>query len=55
MVDILLGKGFLTIAGVSPGHVVKKPVVIAVVHDYTTVLKASIWRYCIMSSLVDRV
>ena len=36
-------------------HVVKKPAVIAVVHDDTTGLKAALWRYCMMSDLVDRV
>ena len=36
-------------------HVVKKPAVIAVVHDDTTGPKADLWRYCMMSDLVDRV
>ena len=53
--DMLLGKCFLTRAVVSPGHVVKKPAVIVVVHDDTTGLKAALWRYCMMSDLVDRV
>ena len=52
---MLLGKCFLTRAAVSPGHVVKKPAVIAVVHDDTAGLNAALWRYCIMSDLVERV
>ena len=40
---------------VRPGHVVKKPAVIAVVHDDTTGLKAALLRYCIMYDLVERV
>ena len=55
VVAMILGKRFLTRAAVSPGYVVKKPVVIAVVHDDTTGLKAALWRYCMMSDLVDRV
>ena len=39
----------------SPVHVVKKPAVIAVVHDYKTVMKADLWRYCMISDLVERV
>ena len=39
----------------SPGHVVKKPAVIAVVKDDTTGLMEALWRYCMMSDLVDRV
>ena len=54
-VAMILGKCFRTRADVSPGHVVKKPAVIAVVHDDTTVLKDSLWRYCMISDLVDRV
>ena len=54
-VAIILGKCFRTRAGVSPGQVVKKPEVIAVVHDETAGLKAYLWRYCMMSDLVDRV
>ena len=38
---MLLGKCFLTRAAVIPSHVVKKPEVIAVVHDDTTGLKAA--------------
>ena len=38
-----------------PGHVVKKPAVIAVVHDDTTGIKAALWRYCIIFDLVERV
>ena len=41
-VAMLLGKCFQTRADVSLSHVVKKPEVIAVVHDYTTVLKAAL-------------
>ena len=51
---MLLSKCFLTRAAVSPGHAVKKPAVIVVVHDDTTGLKAALWKYCIMSDLVDR-
>ena len=54
-VAMLLSKFFRTRADVSPGHVVKKPAVIAVVHDDMTGLKASMWRYCMMSDLVERV
>ena len=39
-VAILFGKCFRTKAEVRPGHVVKKPAVIAVVHDDTAGLKA---------------
>ena len=39
----------------SPGHVVKKPAVIVVVHDDTTGLKDALYSYCMMSNLVDRV
>ena len=42
-------------AAVSLGRVVKKPAVIAVVHDETTGLKEALWRYCMMSDLLDRV
>ena len=38
-----------------PGHVEKKPAVIAVVHDDTMGLKASLWRYFMMYDLVERV
>ena len=54
-VAMLLGNFFRTRADVRPGHVVKKPEVIAVVHDDTTGLKAALWRYCMMSDLVKRV
>ena len=54
-VAILLGKCFRTRVGLRPGHVVKKPAVIAVVHDATIGLKAALWRYCMMSDLVERV
>ena len=52
---MLSGKFFRKRADVRPGHVVKKPAVIAVVHDDTAGLKADLWRYCIMSDLVERV
>ena len=42
-------------ADLRPGHVVKNPAVIAVVHDETTGLKADLWRYCEISDLVERV
>ena len=51
----LLGKYFRTRAEVRPDHVVKKPAVMAVVQVDTTGLKASRWRYFIMSDLVERV
>ena len=54
-VAMLFGKKFRTRAHVRPGHVVKKPAVVAVIHDYTTGLKAALWRYCIISDLVERV
>ena len=41
-VAMLLGKCFLTRAAVRPVHVVKKPAVIAVVHDDTMGLKAAL-------------
>ena len=41
-VAMLLGKCSRTTADVSLGRVVKKPAVIAVVHDYTTGLKAAL-------------
>ena len=44
-----------TRAEVRPGHVVKKPVVMAVVQVDTTGLKSALWRYFIMSDLVERV
>ena len=54
-VAMLLGKCFRTRVDVRPGHVAKKPAVIAVVHDDTTGMKAALWRYCMMSDLVERV
>ena len=51
----ILGNFFRTSADLRPGHVVKKPEVIAVVQVETTGLKAARWRYCIMSDLVERV
>ena len=50
-----LGKFFRTRVDVSPDHVVKKPAVIAVVHDDTAGMKADLCRYCMMSDLVERV
>ena len=55
VVDMLLGNFFRTRAEVRPGHVVKKPAVIVVVHDDTTGLKDALWRHCMMSDLVERV
>ena len=55
VVAMLLGKCFRTRAEVSPGHMAKKPAVIKVVHDDMTGLKAALWRYCMMSDLVDKV
>ena len=54
-VAMLLGKCFRTRADVRPSHVVKKPEVIAVVHDDTAGMKAALWRYCIMYDLMERV
>ena len=54
-VAMLLGKCFWTRAEVRPCHVVKKPAVILVVRDDTTGLKDALWRYCMMSDLVERV
>ena len=54
-VAILLGKFFRKRAELRPDHVVKKPAVIVVVHDDTTGLKAALWRYFMMSDLVERV
>ena len=54
-VAMLLGKCFQTRADVKPGHVVKKTAVIAGVHDDTARLKYSLWKYYIMSDLVERV
>ena len=55
LVAMLLGKCFQTRAELRPVHVVKKPAVIAVVHDVTTGLKDALWRYWIMFDLVERV
>ena len=54
-VAMLLGKCFWTRSDVRPGHVVKKPAVIAVVYDDKKGTKADLWRYFMMSDLVDRV
>ena len=51
----LLGKCLRTRAEVSPGHVVKKPEVMAAVQVDTTGLKADQWRYWTMSDLVENV
>ena len=40
---------------VRPGHVVKKPEVMAAVQVETTGLKSDRWRYWTMSELVERV
>ena len=55
MVAKLLGKFLWTRAEVRPGHVVKKPAVMAVVQVDTMGLKAARWRNYIMSDLVERV
>ena len=44
-----------TRAEVRPGRVLKKPAVMSVVQVDTTGLKAALWRYCMMSDLVERV
>ena len=49
-----MGKCFRKIAELRPGHVMKKPAVIAVVQVDTAWVKAAWWRYCIMSDLVER-
>ena len=49
----LLGKCLRTRAEVSPGHVVKKPEVMAAVQVNTAGLKADRWRYWTMSYLVE--
>ena len=51
----LLGKCFRTSAELRPGHVVKKPAVISLVHVETMGMKTAWWMYCIMSDLVERV
>ena len=51
----LLGKCLRTRAEVNPGHVVKKPEVMAAVQVDTTGLKADRWRYWKMSDLVESV
>ena len=52
---ILLVKCFWIRLELRPGHVVKKPVVIVVVHVDTMGMKAAWCSYCIMSDLVERV
>ena len=54
-VAMLLGKFFRTRGDVRLGLMVKKPAVITVYHDETMGLKAALWRYCMMSDLVERV
>ena len=49
----LLGKCLRTRSEVSPGHVVKKPEVMAAVQVNTTGLKNDRWRYWTMSDLVE--
>ena len=44
-----------TRAEVRPGHVVKKPAVMALFQVDTAGLKADRWRYCMMSDLVESV
>ena len=51
----LWGKCLRARAEVRPGHVVKKPEVMAAVQVDTTGLKSDIWRYWEMSDLVERV
>ena len=48
-----MGKCLRTRSEVNPGHVVKKPEVMAVVQVDTTGLKADQWRYWKMSDLVE--
>ena len=55
MVARLLGKCLRTRAEVRPGHVVKKPEVMAEVQVNTKGLKADRWRYWKMSDLVESV
>ena len=49
----LLGNCLRTRAEVSPGHVVKKPEVMAAVQVETTGLKADQWMYWTMYDLVE--
>ena len=51
----LLGKCLRTRAEVRPGHVVKKPALMAAVQVDTTGLKDDRWRYWTMYDLVERV
>ena len=51
----LLGKFLQTRAELRPGHVVKKPEVMAAVQVGTNELKANRWRYWTISDLVERV
>ena len=51
----LLGKCLRTRAEVRPGHVEKKPEVMAEVQVDTTGLKADQWRYWKMSDLIEKV
>ena len=55
VVAMILVKCFRIRLELRLGHVVKKPVVIVVVHVDTTGIKAAWCRYCIMSDLVERV
>ena len=50
-----MGKCLRTRAEVNPGHVVKKPDVMAAVQVDTTGLKADQWRYWTMYDLVKSV
>ena len=49
----ILGKCLRTRAEVSPGHVVKKPEVMAAFQVETTGLKSNRWRYWTMLDLVE--
>ena len=51
----LLGKCLRKIAEVDPGHLVKKPEMMAAVQVDTTGLKAARWSYWTMSYLVESV
>ena len=50
-----MGKCLQTRSEARPGHVVKKPEVMAAVQVYTTGMKAHQWRYWTMYDLVERV
>ena len=50
-----MGKSLQTRAEINPGHVLKKPEVMAVVQVNKKGLKADQWRYWTMSDLVESV